>query len=201
MKQSSSILSWIVLLALAPWSCHGSSIRGDAGVDVTPEPDVPEVAEIVPDPGVDPEPDRSTDPEEEPEPDSEGCVSRTDGECDVVTQCGCPEEHWCRRVLCGDCSFGEVCISSSYAHGTLDVGEPCTWQSLNTECRPGTLCTPGTSPTGNMCRQWCFEDSDCTGTGSTCRESYDLYSLAGPPFDPMQECCAPSTFVGMFCDP
>jgi hypothetical protein len=100
------------------------------------------------------------------------CVPHASGgECNVLTQCGCPDGAYCDLVV--DClawHVSEECKSG--IPGTLDVEEECT--SSHDECRPGTVCrSTGADldpwvPLPWTCTEYCLTDEDCSVPGHTC---------------------------------
>lgn len=79
------------------------------------------------------------------------CAPSSDGSCDPVTQCGCPESEMCAVV---DWSTG---ATACMAQGSIPEGGSCTVEVG--ECEPGTECLEWLE--NGVCSGFCNQDSDC----------------------------------------
>jgi hypothetical protein len=105
------------------------------------------------------------------------------GECNIVEQCGCPEDHWCTWTWDFDlCDFWETCMGMDVIEpGALEVGEVCVFPGPYTvdECKPGSICMGTVSIPDPLCSELCTSDSDCSLPGSACIHPL-VFSLPDP---------------------
>ena len=77
----------------------------------------------------------------------------TESTCDAVTQSGCEEGQGCRYA-------GASGVQQCYPAGSTLAGAACDSSS---RCVAGSTCIAG------LCRQYCAQDSDCSGVSATSR--------------------------------
>jgi hypothetical protein len=139
-----------------------------------------------PDVDLDPEPDPDPEPDIESEP---GCVPESsEGECNVVDQCGCPPGAYCSWGQTDSCTLYEYCHFAS--RGTVGHGSEC--DDLN-DCAPGHDCIFEDTTRPGLCYKWCRESSECPDP-STCTTEvlYDLLSpCTGEASYPIDACSIP----------
>lgn len=92
------------------------------------------------------------------------CISPTDGDCNIVDQCGCcPGQACAYRLDSETCEFIERCVDAPTT--PLQVGDDCNTR----ECPAGSICLvylPET--TVGHCFEWCRTDADCSAEGEWC---------------------------------
>lgn len=80
------------------------------------------------------------------------CAPSSDGSCDPVTQCGCPESQMCAVI---DWSTGATgCLPP----GSIPAGGSCSVEIG--ECEPGAECLEWLE--NGVCTGYCNQDSDCS---------------------------------------
>lgn len=117
---------------------------------------------------------------------SDKCMPAASGQCNMVSQCGCPEGEWCTWFPDTErCRTHETC--TGLEPGTLEVGDDCSGDG---RCRPGATCNPPGVDIPDVCLEWCQENSDCSEAGATCtiEASYDIPGCEHPVTLPYRLC-------------
>ena len=116
--------------------------------------------------------------------DSTSCtIPHVEDECNLVTQCGCPDDTIC--TIGNNGYEEEPCLDYAICKDIgifpVEIEGECEYANPERECAPGSICLstehhmPLYYPAA--CFQWCTTDSDCRIPGRTCSITYRDYYI------------------------